>query len=212
MTGLFPRNEPRLSLSVIWCRDDDAAVPSGHGDRTDYLGEPERFRACDPDLFDHLSQLVRGDSRSLAEIERSGVLGDDTSFHEQPVRVSANVVFFDPDIGLAFDRRQTSGKYLQFFDIDVDELQTLVIYQSFGRNKGDTHERQMARWSKLLEKWFPNHAAPRILRYRPFHPRSFLIVPLHAHLEMIDFRLEPLLRTRWATDFELLGDDPGREA
>ncbi|MCY4619358.1 MAG: hypothetical protein OXD50_12545 [Chloroflexi bacterium] len=209
LTGEFPKAEPTLSLGVIWCRNDSEADHPGHGGKTEYLKKPQEFGACDVELFDVLHRLVGRDDRNLAAIEGSGILGAHTKFYGQPLRPPTEVVFFDPDIGLAFNPNQSSGRYLQFPDLDVEPEQTVVIYQSFGRQA--THTSQMERWSRVLEKLLPQHAAPQILRFRTISPRAFLIVPSMDHKGLVDYRMEGLLRSLWGEHFALYGDDPSRE-
>lgn len=119
--------EPPLSLSVLWCLVLDESH-NRDGRHIDYL-EPTpanraRFRACDPDLYDRLGELVRAGRRSVAAVPEHLLLPPGTVYHDAALDFSgmpsayraslrrrwlaspldiadgADVVFLDPDNGL----------------------------------------------------------------------------------------------------------------
>jgi len=210
-TGEFPKAEPRLSLVVVWYHNPDQVGSPDDGKKRKYLDQPKKFAACDEHLFEFLKELDSRDSRGIVDIERSGILGLETRFLSWPERSSLDVVFLDPDKGLAFTPSQRSLEHAYLPEAEIDDDQTVVVYQSFGRSRGDTHERQMERWSGKLESQLPNHAAPQILRFRPAPPRSFLVVPSMRNRELIDYRLAALLGSTWGGYFTLHRDDPSRD-
>ena len=104
-------------------------TPAGHGQKIGYLFSPktrDRYRSCDEELFDGLNGIVYGE-RSIEAVQDSGLLGDRASgevvFHDMPMRMpdrrlrrderrkwldealrcveESEVVFLDPDVGLA---------------------------------------------------------------------------------------------------------------
>lgn len=149
LRGLAGRS---LSLAVIWM-----LTPSdgrGDGSKLGYLSRPSEYRVIDDAAFDALALLVSQGDRTIAAVERSGVLDaqfasdlipDEEAGREDYLRGAlrmakeADVVFFDPDNGLAVGSvlrgRRNSGKYLYW-----DELATayrsghsVVVYQHFPR-------------------------------------------------------------------------------
>lgn len=69
-----------LRLGVVWCRNtlEDA---SQDGRFTDY----PRLRQCDPALYDKLSQISKGDRRSLVEVEKSDILPGTATFYSAAI-------------------------------------------------------------------------------------------------------------------------------
>ena len=69
------------SLGVVWYLVPDEAG-SGDGKLTSYLkGAPENlglYRSCDPDLYDLLREIVRGDQRNVAAIRQEQILPSGT--------------------------------------------------------------------------------------------------------------------------------------
>jgi hypothetical protein len=72
-----------LPLVVCWMLT--AADDSGEGANTGYLHDAARYRHLDPHVFDRLAQIVAADERSVAAVERHGVL-DEATFVGRPAR------------------------------------------------------------------------------------------------------------------------------
>ena len=74
-----------IRLGVVWYLYPDESH-NADGKYTGYLAdEPAnhaRYRACDPDLYDSLRQLVDSNSRSVAAVQRSRILPADTLYYE----------------------------------------------------------------------------------------------------------------------------------
>lgn len=73
-----------LSLAVNWY----LTTPQKPGKQDDgkyvsYLAEPERYRHCDPALFDSLASLVREGRRSIEAVEKNGILN--AAFYGEPL-------------------------------------------------------------------------------------------------------------------------------
>ena len=206
LTGTYPEAEPRLSLGVVWYQNAGEIGSPSDGQRLSYLDKPRQFEDCDPLLFASLRGIVGDGPRSLRTIEGSGILGEKAQFSARPTRHDAQVVFLDPDKGLAFSAEQNSPEHAQVSDVAslVDLSQTVVIYQSFGRQKADTHTRQMRRWATELQRVLPHRKAPRILRFRPWHPRAFIVLPSRLHAQLIDQRTDALLASRWGRHYSEL--------
>lgn len=203
LTGIYPRAEPRLSLGVVWYLNVMEPDSPGDGQRLSYLDKPSHFRDCDPELFDCLSDIVSADRRSLATIQQSRILGSDATFAAKPRRLASRIVFLDPDKGVAFSHAQNSAEHVWLGEVErlADHKQTVVIYQSFGRQRGDTHENQMARWAAEFEHRLRRDEEPRILRFRPWHPRAFIVLPASHHKAAVGERLDSLLEGPWGRHF-----------
>lgn len=71
--------EPRVSLGVVWYRvSDEGEAGTGDGKFTGYL-EPtpenlDKFRGCDPDLYDGLARLLRKKRRCVEAVREEGIL------------------------------------------------------------------------------------------------------------------------------------------
>lgn len=129
-----------------------------------YLQEPERWRHLDPDLFDALKNLVVEDRRTVAEVERSGILGN-AEFHRSPLDahvrrdwfedlkdrlVGCDLVFADPDKGLHADMNGPSNEHILFSEAEAlaEGGRTVVIYHHC--NRAGTHPEQIRGWMQQL--------------------------------------------------------------
>ena len=123
--------ENDLRLGVLWCRNSLAdATQDGR-----FTGYPE-LRACDPSLYDRLSQILATNQRTLSQMENNDILPSTTLFYRTAIPVPTNprfstaarqaqtrlraawfddgfsklseaeLVFLDPDNGLAASRCQ----------------------------------------------------------------------------------------------------------
>jgi hypothetical protein len=118
-----------LRLGVVWCRNtlEDA---SQDGRFTEYA----QLRSCDPALHDNLLQILKGNQRTLVEVEKGSILPRTALFYGDPIPAphapclspaardaqarlretwfeqafntlsDAELVFLDPDNGLAGSR------------------------------------------------------------------------------------------------------------
>jgi hypothetical protein len=82
---LFPSSTWRLGM--VWYLTPPEIRKARGRDRalTQYLDRPA-YRNCDPDLFDKLRVIARpkeGQKRTLAQIEKAGILGKDTLFFSE---------------------------------------------------------------------------------------------------------------------------------
>ena len=201
LTGTYPQAEPTLSVAVSWYWTEPL-LSSSHDTRNErmwrYLQRPADFRDCDPVLFDRLLELNRGSSVGVEEFERSGILPAGTRFSPQPVEQPTDILHISPGLGIAFSEAQrSSAEHAYLPEARIRDDQTAVIYQSFGRNRGDTHPRQMSRWRDFLRAQFPQREAPRILRFSPYLARAFIVLPSMRHAELIDQRIASLLGGPW---------------
>jgi hypothetical protein len=214
-----------LRLGVLWCRNSEPDATQD-GRFTEY---PE-LRPCDPDLYDRLAQILKAKQRSLAHVENNNILPSNTLFYGNAIpapkspcfsaaarevqtrlrtvwfndgfnRLSeAELVFLDPDNGLAAKRAQkhwrSSVKYV--FEDEVTEWskrgQTVVLYQHQHRRK---LSEQVSEQRKIL-------AAERVCDAVSFHRRAariYYIFPAESHKSRIAERLTRFLTGAWGKHF-----------
>ncbi|MDE2763385.1 hypothetical protein [Candidatus Palauibacter soopunensis] len=171
--GLLRAIRGTKRLGVAWYLHPDAG-PAGDGRHTTYLQHPSEWRHLDADLFDALEELVP-DRRSVANIQRTGILGDavfaadvlavanvkvrdrerwrrqwfDRIRHQL---VACDLVFADPDNGLVPDGRfrpttRGSAKGMSIAEAKaLAEGRAAVIYHHNSRRSGGHLEE--IRWLK----------------------------------------------------------------
>lgn len=201
------------------------------GKHTSYLWSTARraasLRGCNEDLCQRLYHIVFSKSRTLDSLQKGGVLPDDTLFHDEALcfrtlpfnkrhlarqlwleRALMNVrqaqlVFLDPDNGLAPDRVQQhhdkAPKYA--FPTDLHRFwnrgQTVIVYQHATHNTTfDTLIRQHStRLARALN-------TPRVwaLRYHRGTARAYFIIPAQAHVQVIASRIRAFSETSWFSD------------
>lgn len=128
---------------------------SSDGGKLAYLGQPERYRHFDPELFDILARAAaEPDRRRLQTIENSGSIAGAVYFNDllpddlsnrvafmascSSLLRDADLVFFDPDNGLEVSLpkgRAKSSKYLYLDEVAGFHAvgKSLLIYQHFPR-------------------------------------------------------------------------------
>ncbi|MCP2082229.1 UNVERIFIED_ORG: hypothetical protein J2W74_003415 [Methylorubrum zatmanii] len=154
----------RLQLGVIWYRYPNE-THNGDGRHVAYL-DNAAYAALDPGLHMGLAQLVKSGQRAIEAVERSGILPDDTLYYgrstagllgdgSMPRRrtsyrsdwlvgaleatASANLVFLDPDNGIASPVASRdgpkAGKYAFLEELAAfwGRGQSLVVYHHLNR-------------------------------------------------------------------------------
>ncbi|MCY4425077.1 MAG: hypothetical protein OXC06_18615 [Acidimicrobiaceae bacterium] len=215
LTGEWPASGPRLTLGVVWYLPSGAVGYAADGQKLSYLSQPDRFKSCDPALYDALGQLLDGGDRSLGAVEASGILGDSAVFFDGPVpqdpwsrerwlqeAVRAvrgrDIVFLDPDKGLAPPSAGTSSTehaYLHEVEAFARSGHTVVVYHHLGRTA--THPIQMRGWAERLTYELRLDAEPYVLWYRRGTARTYFVIPATAHAEAIGERLHRFGHSRW---------------
>ena len=176
--------EKRLGVAWYLCveneapRVDSEEVSTGDGRHTAYLKRRKEWRHLDPDLFGVLKTLVDGNRRSVAEIEKSGILGS-ADFAREPLDVTrvavrdrrnwryawfeqvqkelsaCDLVFADPDNGLYPDERFNPGRKENAKRIPLHEAvalaegRTAVIYHHNSMLRGG-HIQEIRTWMSRL--------------------------------------------------------------
>ena len=117
---------------------------------------------------------------------------------------SCDIIFVDPDNGLEVktSRHVKPGLKYAYFDELAPYTargQSLVIYQHFAHHIA--HKEQIAHQLERLRQQFPERS-PFALRFRPYSPRAFLVVPAPAHGELLRGRAKAFLQTPWGSGKE----------
>ena len=143
---------------IAWYKrtDPDSKI-ANDGRYTSYLEDPKKWRCLDPELFGGLKKLIREDRRTIAEVQRSGLL-DKAVFADEPLDVShvtvkdrkrwrqewfgrikikladCDLVFADPDNGLypddsfKYTRKENSKRIPLFEALELADGRSAVIY------------------------------------------------------------------------------------
>lgn len=231
---LTESDRPKLRLGVVWCAFPDESH-NGDGRHVAYLRN-ETFAALDPDLHARLSGLVDMGSRTMRDVEVSGILPKPTLFYREPssglagdsgtvgyrrhvyrtawlagalsATEAADLVFFDPDNGIATELTPRLGPKSGKF-IFRDELipfwqrgQSLVIYHHL--NRTCTAEIQTVRLEATLAETFPGSPSLIPLLFRRGSCRHFWIVSQPGHAAALGKAAEAFLASGWSTHFSPL--------
>jgi len=179
-----------IKTAVCWMLtpDDDR----GDGGFIEYLKEPDQWRNRDPDLYDHLRELVqRQNLRDVRGAETSaillacrfapGFLPDDADGRRRyfealmDLAKGCQLAFFDPDNGIEVKLRvgrKGSSKYLYWDEIERlwKAGHSVLIYQHFPHVPRDHFMETKAR--ELAHRT----GAPLVISFRTPHV-VFLLVP-----------------------------------
>jgi hypothetical protein len=207
-------------LGVVWYRVADE-THNADGRHVTYLDAGNRIgrrlRECDSDLFDAMRAIVSSGSRSVAAVESSGVLPARTRFHSAPVPTGSlraawfraalrttedcDVVFLDPDNGVAFGPRAVPVKYAT-----VDELaafaargQSVVVYQHADRSAAV--EQQARRLLRRIGDTVPGDPLAAVLARRG-SVRMFVLIPRESHRRAFVTALEHITAVPWGSELQ----------
>lgn len=228
-------NHPELRLGILWYLVPDESH-TNDGRHIAYLDPSEknreRFRTCDPDLYDKLSELVRAGKRTVSVVVGHSILPRGTVYHDEPLvyrgilngdrrshrerwvarshqaASPAGIVLLDPDNGLEVgcDRHAGEGPKYAFYD-DLTPLRqagkTVIIYQHANR-EGSFLEQIQGRLSAIQSRLGPPPDKLLALRWRRISARAFLFVMTNRHSAMIEQHLRTLLAGPWGAHFELV--------
>lgn len=230
----------RLSLAVIWCLvpDDDRA---GDGRFTAYLDPtPEnalRFRACDPFLYDALTQFRTG-KRHVSAIAGLKLFPDTTLYYAEPCVASlsstqgprrqlrlkhrrdwlqgaleatrsTDLVFLDPDNGLRRDSAKGTRQDAKY--VFMEELEPFVLREQSLIVYSHAHRLQPVERQILTLLGDVRLAfpslAPFAARYSRGSVRMFIVIPARKHQAHLAERALGLMDTPWGQHFQLLPRD-----
>lgn len=192
--GLLRALSPGQRLGVAWYRFPDEDHNSD-GRHVSYLDQPGRYASLDPDLTDHLRNVVK-DARSIASL--LPMLGQAASHDESldvtsvPARLrrdwrrawfarvldrlsGCNFVFADPDNGIVDDSNRRKGSVKFGKQMPLEEVRAFahgrcaVIYHHNTRRPGG-HSAEVDFW--LREINLPGLA----VRATAYSPRTFFVL------------------------------------
>lgn len=194
-SGLIRALSLGYNVGIAWYLYPDE-THNADGRHTAYLANPEFWKPFDPELFDALSQIIRG-RRSVGAIETSGVLnasyysecivrglGERTTHRDFRIcwfeRLKAalkhcDLVFVDPDNGLVRDAHaasqlKASGKKIPLGEaLALAEGRVAIVYHHNSRFKGG-HGREVEHWLAQL--------GPRVIAVRAnaYSCRTFFVI------------------------------------
>jgi len=222
----------KISLGINWFHATREEIANSDGNHIAYLSDANkdktRYRSCFPDLYDKLRMIVSQNRRSIAEIEASKILPEETIFYSTPIphsgatiaeRVAlrqawleeslsqldqADVVFFDPDNGIQLDP-STKGKGIAVKYAFTDEIEayyrsgkSLIIYNHRDRRPREEYDR------KILINL--NYVRPsgqvKVLRFKRIAVRDYIFLIQERHLELMNRTIAQLTSPPWDFLFE----------
>ena len=173
---ILRRITPGLKTGIIWWLHPNESH-NADGKHITYLDRPQTWRRYDPHLFDRLKSIVSAEKRSVAALQRVGLINDAIYFDELMPTIGkaaerrlareqwfsralnavadCNVVFLDPDNGLE-TMRYDSGRSKAAKSVSLTELQalqrpgrTLIVYHHHTRMPGGNLV-ELAHWGGRL--------------------------------------------------------------
>ena len=192
---------PGYRLGVAWFLADDEHSKND-GRHIGYLENSDKWRRFDAASFDGLLEIVRRNDRSVAAIERSGLLPADCIFASEIIPLpanlakrseerkrwiseigvklnDANLLFLDPDNGLEPDRFRPKSK-ASIKSVSLDDLdrlnkreRILIVYHHHTRRKGG-HFAEIEYQADRLRK--RGYEYVDVIRAKPYSPRAFFIL------------------------------------
>ena len=192
--GLLRALSPGRQLGVAWYRFPEEEH-NGDGRHTGYLDRPQEYEALDPELFNHLRNVVsreRSITSLLPVLEAVAASDESLDVNAVPARsrrawrkkwfsavldnlADCDLVFADPDNGIIDDKDSRKGASKFGKQMPLEEVRTLatercaVIYHHNTRRAGG-HDVEVDFW--LNEIGLPGFAV-RAARYSP---RTFFVL------------------------------------
>jgi hypothetical protein len=205
-----------IRTAVCWMLTGSDTRSDGRFTR--YLGQPERWRDCDPPLFDSLAACLSGPgTRSVAwavdhqllpaacyfaDLLEDGLTARRQYFDRfEALSAGSELVFFDPDNGLEVKSVRAGGKNFSKF-LAWDELErtyqsgkSVLFYQHFPRIRRDVFTERLA--SQLLSRL----ALPGLFSFTSSNV-LFMLLPQPRRLDYFSGRCSQL-EVAWASQFRL---------
>jgi len=213
-----------LRLGVNWYLNGDEETNSD-GKFVRYY----RLRFMDPQLFDSLVAVGSSESRGVAKLERSNLVPRGSIFYSRPLPrrelgfaqrgaarrqwfangfealQTANIVFCDPDNGIASSRISESStqasKYALASEIDthLDAGQSVIVYQHQTRRKGGV-EAEIQHWAA---RFVPRCPSAFAVVFRPYSVRIYFVLPSECHRHLLRERTTSMIAGGWSPAFEV---------
>jgi hypothetical protein len=214
-----------LRLGVVWCWNtlEDA---SQDGRFTEYA----QLRSCDPALHDNLLQILKGNQRTLVEVEKGSILPSTTLFYGDPIPAphapclspaardaqarlretwfeqafntfsDAELVFLDPDNGLAGSRAKRHCRN------SVKFVFTNEVTDWLGRGQSVIlyqHQQRKSLNEQVAEqrKMFGTGTTCLAVSFHRRSVRIYYILPARDHRVRLSERLTRFLAGAWGEHF-----------
>lgn len=197
-----------------------------------------KYRNLDKLLYGKLSEIIKSGNRNVEAIHKSNLFPAHTKFFNDILSFidlpysgqktlqtrrsrrdywwknalykvqTCDIVFFDPDNGIASDSlkplAKKGPKFVFIPDIEpyVERGQTNIIYHHIGRHKDLTAEKQALALREKLIKHFENSKKVWPLLYRRGTCRIFFIIPSESHEKILYQRMEMFLQSGWERHFQ----------
>ena len=206
-----------LRLGLVWYLNEptesELSKSPSAGNKIGYLNfsgpNDSMYRDCDRELYDTLQRLV-GESlvnrtpRSIRQIEKARILPQSALYYSVSLNatdrdewlrgalqktMAADLIFVNPDIGIASDRQARSPAHatmdeMRRFALRNRGKKSLIIYQHLGQGKGTAEER-IDDISERLQNGLQPTRPPWVLRWRRESGRAYFIVPLTKEHELL---------------------------
>ena len=238
LCGIHPKAADQLRLGVLWYRPEPETVksdPPNDGKHIAYLlsENEERFRLCDPKLYDALHKIVvQCNDRRVKRVELSRVLGPDALFYDAYIPGPApntrgearavprwmwsensrratkdcELIFLDPDNGLEPPSVAIRHKAAVKYAY-LEEIKPLL-------KRGQSlviyhHLSRKGTHADQIARWLKrlqqefNPIDSFALRYRPRSPRAFFVLAQQRHAQILRECAAALLASPWQEHFEL---------
>jgi hypothetical protein len=199
-----------LSLGVMWWKTE-LGSPGLDGKHLTYL-QDRAYRQCDPELWDAMSACVSEGLRSIDALE--SLFPEETSFFADVIPADSNrrllwfdkslvstrnadVVFCDPDNGIAFTGTSRSQRH-----VSLSELQklygaghSLVVYHHL--NRSCSHGQQIDAGGRVLMDSVTDGTPVWTAHFRRGTSRVYFVLPQRKHLDAMRMAMQQLSASPW---------------
>jgi hypothetical protein len=210
-----------LNVGVIWWKTE-LGSPGQDGKHVSYL-QDQKFRNCDPDLWDAIVSCIQEGPRSIAALESlfpdgtafcSDIVPSDSNrrllWFDKALKVvgNADVVFCDPDNGIAFTDTTRSQRHISLSEVQrlYDAGRSVVLYHHPDRSCAhlDQIANRVQYFSDNLTQGKPVWAA----HFRRGTSRVYFILPQPRHADAIQAALRQLDDSPWSRQrhFDIYAD------
>ncbi len=180
----------KIKTGVCWMLTPDDTKTDGKF--TEYLDDPKKYRAFDPELYDFLGQCIDSKQRNILEAVSSDkfsnatfhnqILGDDADQRKQyfsdmrELFQDVDLIFFDPDNGLEVKSKplgkKDSSKFLYWSEVvgSYEAGHSVLLYQHFIRENRESFISRIV--ADIREKTGSNN----VIYFRTANVVFFLII------------------------------------
>lgn len=200
-----------LTVGVMWWKTELGSLGQD-GKHVSYL-QDRKFRNCDPDLWDAMADCIKDGTRSIAALE--SLFPDGTSFVSDVVPSESNrrllwfekalltvegvdVVFCDPDNGVAFAETTRSQRHISLSEIQrlYEAGHSVILYHHPDRSCShlDQIASRVQQFSDSVTQGKPVWAA----HFRRGTSRVYFVLPQPRHLGAMQAAMRQLDKSAWS--------------